>query len=236
MYFAVSCTFSLSVVNFFCSCTIVGAHNLVNRLSRNGNGYHLYLKNTYKSTNQHRNSIQNAPTRTKLGKPKTDPTMVILAAFYILRTHICSALCLMPRDQFWRSNAFSPCQELPISCQRESNFTSAGCWHIHNQINTTTKCRHIQKKHISKKPIFLTLTITKKDGSNVHQAGPSVRRRTNVSVVLIILQSSYTINVGIGKFPQLYKPDPSNSKPCPQIISPKKHICKKMLRDMDRFK
>jgi hypothetical protein len=56
------------------------------------------LKNTFKSTNQRRNSIQNAPTRTKLGKPKTDPTMVILAAFYILLTHICSALCLMPRD------------------------------------------------------------------------------------------------------------------------------------------
>ncbi len=171
--------------------------NLVNRLSWNKNGYHLYLKNTYKSTNQRRNSIQNAPTQTKLGKPKTDPTMVILAAFYILLTHICSALCLMPRDQFWRSNAFSPCQKLPISGQHESDYSSTGCWHIHNQINTTTKRRHNPKKHIRKKPIFLTLTITKKDGSNVHQAGPLVRRRTNVLVVLIILQLSYTINVRI---------------------------------------
>ena len=162
--------------------------------------------------------------------------MVILVAFYILLTHICSALCLIPRDQFWRSNAFSPCQELPISGQHESDFSSAGCWHIHNQINTTTKRQHVPKKHIRKNPIFLTLTITKKDGSNVHQAGPLVRRRTNVSVVLIILQLSYTTNVGIGKFPQLYKPDPSNSKPCPQITSPKKHICKKVLRDMDHFK
>ncbi len=173
---------------------------MVNRLSRNGNGHHLYLKNTYKSTNQRRNSIQNVPTWTKLGKPKTDPTMVILVAFYILLTHICSALCLIPRDQFWRSNAFSPCQELPISGQHESDFSSAGCWHIHNQINTTTKRQHVPKKHIRKNPIFLTLTITKKDGSNVHQAGPLVRRRTNVSVVLIILQLSYTIKVRIGKF------------------------------------
>jgi hypothetical protein len=125
---------------------------LVNKLSRNGNGYHLYLKNTYKSTNQRRNSIQNAPTRTKLGKPKTDPTMVILVAFYILLMHICSALCLMPRDHFWRSNAFSPCQELPISGQHKSDFSSAGCWHIHNQINTTTKRQHIPKKHIHKSP------------------------------------------------------------------------------------
>ncbi len=39
------------------------------------------------------------PTRTKLAKPKTASTMVILAAFYILLTHICSNHSLLPSGQ-----------------------------------------------------------------------------------------------------------------------------------------
>jgi hypothetical protein len=49
------------------------------------------------------------PTRTKLVKPKTAFTMLILAVFYILLTHICSDHYLLPSGQTMRSNALSPC-------------------------------------------------------------------------------------------------------------------------------
>jgi hypothetical protein len=58
-----------------------------------------------------------------------DPTMVIFAAIHILLTHICSAFYLMPREQLWGSNAFSPCQKLPFSGKQKLENFSAGCWH-----------------------------------------------------------------------------------------------------------
>ncbi len=69
------------------------------------------------------------PTRTQLAKPKTASTMVILAAFYILLTHICSDHYLLPSGQTRRSNAFSPCQESPFAGRQKLEFLNAGCWH-----------------------------------------------------------------------------------------------------------
>jgi hypothetical protein len=119
---------------------------LVNRSSQNGNGYHLYLKNTYKSTNQRKNSIQNAPTRTKLGKPKMDPTMVILAAFSILLTHICFDLCLMPQGQIRGSNAFSLDRELQFCGRHEINISLSECWHTTHTIHTTISAASLQNR------------------------------------------------------------------------------------------
>jgi hypothetical protein len=121
----------------------------------------IFTNSRTKITNQRRNSVWITSSRTKLGEPKSDSTMAMLAAYSILLTHICSALYLLPRDQFWRSNAFSPCRELPFAGRQKSDFSSTGCWHIHNQINTTTKQRHVPKKHIRKKPILSIFTIKK---------------------------------------------------------------------------
>ncbi len=55
--------------------------------------------------------------------------MAILAAILILLTHICSAFYLMPREQLWGSNAFSPCQKLPFAGRQKLENFSAGCWH-----------------------------------------------------------------------------------------------------------
>ncbi len=62
------------------------------------------------------------PIRTKLAKPKTASTMVILAAFYILLTHICSDHYLLPSGQIRRSNAFSPYKNLRSLVDKNWNF------------------------------------------------------------------------------------------------------------------
>lgn len=118
-------------------------------------------------------------------EPKSDSTMVMLAAFSILLTHICSALYSMPRDQFWRSNAFSPRRELPFSGQHKLDILRAGCWHIHNQINTTTKRRHFPKKHIRKKPILPIFTIKKGgEGKELQSCGIGKRAIAQFSIIL----------------------------------------------------
>jgi hypothetical protein len=113
-------------------CTVL--HHLqflVDRVVPVGNGCLLLnLRNAI--TNQRRNSIQMTPTRTKLAKPKTAFTMVIMAAFYILLTHICSDYYLLPSCQSRGSNAFSPCQEPPLAGRQKSEFLNAGCWHTTN--------------------------------------------------------------------------------------------------------
>ena len=87
------------------------------------------------------------PTRTKLVKPKTAFTMVILAAFYILLTHICSDYSLLPSCQSRRSNAFSPCQEPPFAGRQKSDFLNAGCWHTTHIISTTFTIDHLRNRH-----------------------------------------------------------------------------------------
>ena len=137
-------------------------------MSRNGNGYYLYLKNTYKSTNQRRNSIQNTPTQTKLGKPKMDPTMVILVAFYILLTHICFDLRLMPQGKIRGSNAFSSDRELQFCGRHEIDISLSKCWHTTHTIANTISAassqnrprKHIQYKSISHSEINMPTTCT----------------------------------------------------------------------------
>ena len=87
------------------------------------------------------------PTRTKLAKPKTAFTMVILAAFYILLTHICSDYSLLPSCHSRRSNAFSPCQEPPFAGRQKSDFLNAGCWHTTHIISTTCTVSHLRHRH-----------------------------------------------------------------------------------------
>ena len=87
------------------------------------------------------------PTRTKLAKPKTAFTMVILAAFYILLTHICSDYYLLPSCQSRRSNAFSPCQEPPLAGRQKSEFLNAGCWHTTHITSTTCNINHLRNRH-----------------------------------------------------------------------------------------
>ena len=119
---------------------------LVNRVVPVGNGYLLLnLRNAIK--NQRRNSIQMTPTRTKLAKPKTAFTMVILAAFYILLTHICSDYSLLPSCQSRRSNAFSLCHEPPFAGRQKSDFLNTGCWHTTHIISTTFTVNHLRNRH-----------------------------------------------------------------------------------------
>jgi hypothetical protein len=87
------------------------------------------------------------PTTTKLAKPKTDSTMVILAAFYILLTHICSDYYLLPSCQSRRSNAFSPCQEPLLAGRQKLEFLNAGCWHTTHIISTTFTIDHLRNRH-----------------------------------------------------------------------------------------
>ncbi len=90
-------------------------------------------------------------TRTKLAKPKTASTMVILAAFYILLMHICSDHYLLPSGQTRRSNAFSPCQEPPFAGRQKLEFLNAGCWHTAHIISTTFAIDHRHnrpRKHV----------------------------------------------------------------------------------------
>jgi hypothetical protein len=95
------------------------------------------------------------PTRTKLAKPKTASIMVILVAFYILLTHICSNHYLLPSSQTRRSNAFSPCREPPFAGRQKSEFLNAGCWHTTHIISTTFAIDHNcnrPRKHVRFKP------------------------------------------------------------------------------------
>ncbi len=115
-----------------------------------GNGY-LLLKLRTKLTNQRRNPILKTSTRTKLAKPKTASTMVILVAFYILLTHICSYHYLLPSGQTRRSNAFSPWQEPPFAGRQKSEFRNAGCWHTTHIISTNFSSNHRRnhpRKHV----------------------------------------------------------------------------------------
>jgi hypothetical protein len=73
--------------------------------------------------------------------------MVILAAFYILLTHICSDYYLLPSCQSRRSNAFSPCQEPPLAGRQKSEFLNAGCWHTTHIISTTFTIDHLHNRH-----------------------------------------------------------------------------------------
>jgi hypothetical protein len=85
--------------------------------------------------------------------------MVILAAFYILLTHICSHHYLLPSGQTRRSNAFSPCQEPPFAGRQKSGFQNAGCWHTTLIISTTFSSNHRRnhpRKHIRFKSMMPT--------------------------------------------------------------------------------
>jgi hypothetical protein len=55
----------------------------------------------------------------------------------------------------------------------------ARCWHICNQINTTTEHQHAPKTHIHKKPIPLISTVMKEGGcsGNVLQGLNCIRRQ-----------------------------------------------------------
>ena len=123
-----------------------------------GNGY-LLLNLCTKSTNQRRNPIQKTLTRTKLAKPKTASTVVILAAFYILLMHICSDHYLLPSGQIRRSNAFSQCREPPFAGRQKLEFLNAGCWHTTHIISTTFAINHRRdcpRKHVHFKPTMPT--------------------------------------------------------------------------------
>ncbi len=137
---------------------IVKGQFLVDRVVPVGNGYLLLnLRNAI--TNQRRNSIQMTPKMTKLAKPKTVFTMVILAAFYILLTHICSDYYLLPSCQSRRSNAFSPCQEPPLAGRQKSEFLNAGCWHTTHITSTTCTIDHLRnchRNHVRFKPTMPT--------------------------------------------------------------------------------
>ena len=73
--------------------------------------------------------------------------MVILAAFYILLTHICSDYYLLPSCQSRRSNVFSPCQEPPLAGRQKSEFLNTGCWHTTHIISTTFTINHLRNRH-----------------------------------------------------------------------------------------
>ncbi len=85
--------------------------------------------------------------------------MDIKAAFAILHTHNCSTPTTLPWVQQWRSDAFTPAHKCQFLLQQKWVVVDAGCWHILNQLKSTTTCRHVLKKHIRKKPILLLCTV-----------------------------------------------------------------------------
>jgi len=82
------------------------------------------------------------------------------------------------------------------------------CWHINNQITTTSKHQHAQKKHIPKKHI-LYASIFKQEG-----AGGSVEHSSAASEVepSLVPQSCmhYMINIGAGIFFTKFHNHPKN--------------------------
>ncbi len=97
-----------------------------------------------------------------------DPTMVILAAFYILLTHICSDLCLMPQGQIRGSNAFSLDRELQFRGRHEIDISLSECWHTTHTITITISAassqnrprKHVRYKSISHSEINMPTTCT----------------------------------------------------------------------------
>ena len=178
-----------------------------------GNSYLLLnLRNAI--NNQRRNSIQMTPTRTKLAKPKTAFTMVILAAFYILLTHICSDYSLLPSCQSRRSNVFSPCQEPPFAGRQKSEFLNTGCRHTTHIISTTFTINHLRnchRNHVRFKPTMATscnllvpsVLVTSR---NVHPAG-----------ITGAAAKGNHINIDLNKFEKI-QPAPHHKKPPPQSI------------------
>jgi hypothetical protein len=135
-------------------------------------------------------------SRTKLVDPKLDSTMVMLEVFLILLTHICSALYSMPKDQFWRSNVFSPRHKLPFSGQHKSEIFCAGCWHICNQINTTTKQRHIPKNTSARSPSSSYSQLRKGVRAMSYRAAALEGEPLSSSKL------SHIVNIGTGIFPR----------------------------------
>jgi hypothetical protein len=85
-------------------------------------------------------------------------TMVILAVFLILHTHICSALILMPKGQPRRSNAFSSLQHPQVWLSLIAWILGTECWHITTH-NTTTITGHLKpQKHVQTKPPLLIIS------------------------------------------------------------------------------
>jgi hypothetical protein len=97
-----------------------------------------------------------------------DPTMVILAAFYILLMHICSDLCLMPQGQIRGSNALSLDRELQFRGRHEIDISLSECWHTTHTITTTISAassqnrprKHVRYKSISHSEINMPTTRT----------------------------------------------------------------------------
>jgi hypothetical protein len=133
------------------------------------------------------------PTRTKLAKPKTAFTMVILAAFYILLTHICSDYSLLPSCQSKRSNAFSPCQEPPFAGRHKSDFLLAGCWHTTHIILTTFTVSHLHNRHqnhVRFKPTMPTSRDLLVPSVLVTSGNVPPQRRMTVCLISILTSSS----------------------------------------------
>jgi hypothetical protein len=116
----------------------------------------------------------------------TNYAMAIWAAFAILCMHNCSAPTTLPWVQQWRSDAFTPAQKCRFLLQQKWVVDDAGCWHILNQLKTTTTCQHVPKKHIRKKPILLLCTVKMEGDTNVLQ-GRCIRWIAILWVVSIIL-------------------------------------------------
>ncbi len=115
-------------------------------------------------------------------------------AFIVLLTHTCSTFLFLPMGQSWGSHAFSPVQKCQFPLQRKLSIVKTGCWQIQNQPNTTTKRRHLPKKHIGKKPIIMTFTVNQR--AEVTMAGLSDNTVNAAPSSVSISSSFYIINVG----------------------------------------
>ena len=105
-------------------------------------------------------------------------TMANPAAFIVLPRYTCSAFLFLPRGQSWGSHAFSPVQKCQFPLQHKLSIVNTGCWHIRNQLNTTTKRRHLPKKHIRKKPIIMAFTVNQESGGHSGRALQQYSKRS----------------------------------------------------------
>ncbi len=123
-------------------------------------------------------------------------TMVNHEVFTTLLMCMCFILCHSQGVQLWTLTTSYPLRSRPILLRKDRPNISTACWHMNNQIITTTKRRHAPKKHTHKKHILFA-SIVKQEGVG-GSAGHSSTASEEELLSVPQLSFSYLINIGTG--------------------------------------
>ncbi len=103
--------------------------------------------------------------------------MANLVVFTILLAYTCSIFCHLQGVQLWTPTTLPTSRRVPILMSTDCPMLSTACWHTNNLINTTSKGRHVRKRHPNK---AYPLCIHFQAGGWRRQCGalqPSIRSR-----------------------------------------------------------